>query len=128
MRYCAEVKGAPRGGLRRARHRKEIDPAFAAIVERDLACGRHENPTENPSYFTDAYFHRPEELAGELAEAGFRDVRVLAVEGPLWLGRHFARFWNDPPMRERMLDLLEKIEAEPSLQGASCHLMAVGLR
>ena len=37
------------------------DPVFAPIVERDLADGQHRNPTPNPIYFTDAFFHRPEE-------------------------------------------------------------------
>src|ERR1035441_9830470 len=38
------------------------DSAFAPILERDLSEGQHRNTTGNPSYFTDAFFHRPEEL------------------------------------------------------------------
>src|SRR3990167_8859221 len=37
------------------------DPPFAAMVEQDLKNGQHRNPTNNPEYFTDAYFHLPEE-------------------------------------------------------------------
>ncbi|MGA7320324.1 MAG: class I SAM-dependent methyltransferase, partial [Candidatus Sulfotelmatobacter sp.] len=44
---------------------------FAPILERDLAEGQHRNPTGNLNYFTDAFFHLPDELAGELTDAGF---------------------------------------------------------
>ena len=40
-----------------------VDPGFAAIAAADLRDGHHRNPTRHPSYFTTAYFHRPEDLA-----------------------------------------------------------------
>ena len=58
------------------------DPQFLEILMNDLSTGQHRNPTGNPDYFTTAYFHRPEELEDEMAEAGFRDTVVLAVQGP----------------------------------------------
>jgi hypothetical protein len=33
--------------------------------------------------------------------------------------------WSDPDRRQRLLDLVRTLEAEPSLLGASSHLMAV---
>jgi hypothetical protein len=36
-----------------------LEPGFEAIVERDLAEGRHRNPDTHPGWFTMAYFHRP---------------------------------------------------------------------
>ncbi|HET8648000.1 MAG TPA: class I SAM-dependent methyltransferase, partial [Vicinamibacteria bacterium] len=50
------------------------DPAFLDVVREDLRSGRHLNPTGRLEYFTTAFFHRPEELREELAEAGFADV------------------------------------------------------
>lgn len=63
------------------------DEAFAAIVERGLATGRHHypDPVGCPEWFTTAWFLRPDELRRELEGASLRVEAVLAVEGPLWL-------------------------------------------
>jgi ubiquinone/menaquinone biosynthesis C-methylase UbiE len=102
------------------------DPAFLPIVERDLEDGQHRNPTTNPIYFTDAYFHRPGELSREFLAAGFEVLAVLAIEGPGWLARDFDRLWNDPQQRERLLAAVCKVEREPSVLGATAHIMAIG--
>jgi hypothetical protein len=104
-----------------------VDPAFEAIVEGDLRDGVHRNPDPEgrPEWFTLAYFHQPDELCRELSVAGFADVQILAVEGP-------GSFWDggtaleDPVHREAVLRAIRRVEAEPSLLGASAHLMAVG--
>jgi ubiquinone/menaquinone biosynthesis C-methylase UbiE len=101
-------------------------PEFAPILDRDLAEGQHRNSTSNLTYFTNAFFHRPEELAGELSEAGFERVELLPIEGPGWLARDFDRLWNDPGQRERLLASLRKVEHEPALIGASSHILAIG--
>ena len=102
------------------------DPVFAPIVERDLEDGQHRNPTTNPIYFTDAYFHRPGELSREFLAAGFEVVAVLAIEGPGWLAPDFDRLWKDPQQRERLLSAVRKVEREPSILGATAHIMAIG--
>jgi len=102
------------------------DPMFAPIVERDLEDSQHRNPTDNPLYFTDAYFHRPGEMSRELLAAGFLVVEVVAIEGPGWLARDFDRLWNDPVQRERLLTVVRKIEREPSILGVTAHIMAIG--
>lgn len=102
------------------------DPAFARIVERDLEDSQHRNSTGNPLYFTDAYFHRPGELSRELLAAGFQVLEILAIEGPGWLARDFDRLWNDPAQRERLLNVVRKVEKEPSILGATSHIMAIG--
>lgn len=104
------------------------DPAFRSIVAGDLKTGRHENPTNHPDYFTTAYFHRPEELCEEVYEAGFGGVHVLAVEGPVWSAGGFEAAWADPAQRAALMECLEKTEREPSIQGASAHLLAIGRR
>lgn len=102
------------------------EPGFGAILDRDLAEGQHRNPTENLLYFTDAFLHRPDELAAEVSEAGFELVELVPVEGPGWLARDFERLWNDSRQRERLFALLHKVEHEPSLIGATSHMMAIG--
>jgi len=104
------------------------DPAFAPILERDLEDGQHRNPTGKPAYFTDAFFHRPGELAREVQAAGFQVLEVLPIEGAGWLARDFDRLWADLVQRERLLTAVRKMEREPSVLGASSHIMAIGLK
>ena len=102
------------------------DPAFAPILARDLEDGQHRNPTGNPVYFTDAYFHRPGELSREMLAAAFHVMEIVAIEGPGWLARDFDKLWSDPAQRERLLAALRKVEREPSILGATSHIMAIG--
>jgi SAM-dependent methyltransferase len=102
------------------------DPVFAPILARDLEEGQHRNPTTNPVYFTDAFFHRPGELSRDVLAAGFQLVELVAIEGPGWLARDFDRLWADPAQRERLLAAVRKVEREPSVLGASSHIMAIG--
>jgi ubiquinone/menaquinone biosynthesis C-methylase UbiE len=104
------------------------DPVFRKIVAGDLTSGQHRNPTENVHYFTTAFFHRPEELEAEIGEAGFEEVRVLAVEGPIWSAAQFSQAWGDPVQRGDLMKFLCLVEREPSVVGASAHLLAVGRR
>jgi ubiquinone/menaquinone biosynthesis C-methylase UbiE len=100
-------------------------PEFAAILQRDLAEGQHRNPTENPTYFTTAFFHRPAELAEEITEAGFLNPEVFSIEGPGWMAQDFERLWADETQRTRLLDCIRKVEREPEILGASSHLLAI---
>lgn len=101
---------------------------FRKIIAADLASGQHRNPTNNPFYFTTAYFHRPEDLAEEVRSAGFDDVETLGVEGPTWSAAQFPNVWNDPNQRQSLMGFLALVEREPSVKGASAHLMAVAHR
>ena len=102
------------------------DAAFQPILDGDLRSGQHRNPTNRPDYFTTAFFHHPDELRGEVAEAGFREEALLAVEGPTWLLPNLAERMEDVAKRAHLLSLLRRVETEPSLIGASAHLLAVG--
>jgi len=82
-RFASLLDGVARGFFQ--------DPEFRKIVAADLASGQHRNPWNHPAYFTTAYFHRAAELADETRNAGFRDVEILAVEGPVWSGARFRQ-------------------------------------
>ena len=115
-RFASMLDGLSTGSFR--------DAQFRQIVAVDLASGQHRNPTNQP-YFTTAYFHRPEDVAAELREAGFADVQILAVEGPAWCTALFAEAWHNPTLRKDLIEFLSAVEREPSILGASAHMIAV---
>lgn len=110
------------------KNRRLADPVFAKIVERDLLDGQHHNPTNNPEYFTDAYFHHPDELQAEVRESGFANVRIYAIEGPGWLLPDFDDWWNHDQKRAELMKIVRTVEAEPSLLGASAHFMVTAIK
>jgi hypothetical protein len=103
-----------------------LDPAFLRIRDQDLIDGQHRNPTGTLTYFTTAYFHRPEDLRVELQEAGFSDVMVVGVEGVAWMFSDFESRWADEALRQDMLNIARALEAEPSVVGVSAHLLGIG--
>ncbi len=107
-------------------HNLSLDPHFVAIRDQDLRDGQHRNPGNHPHYFTTAFFHTPDGLRSELEDAGFDEPHVLGVEGPGWLLSDFDARWHDPAQRDVMLDTARVLEAEPSVIGASAHLLGLG--
>lgn len=101
------------------------DPDFFAIVDRDLTDGMHLNVTNRPDWFITAYFHRPEEIEPEIAAAGLRFQGTIAVEGPGWFSQDLDAWLDDDAARERLLHILRRVEAEPSVLGSSAHLLSV---
>jgi ubiquinone/menaquinone biosynthesis C-methylase UbiE len=84
-----------------------------------LATGDHD-----PSLgFTDVHFHLPDELREEVAAAGFADVRVLGIEGPLWVAVD-AGGASEELFSGALLAAL-MTETEGSVLGANPHLLAV---
>lgn len=108
------------------RARALADPLFAAVCADDVATGDHRNPDGRPEWFTTAHFHHPDELREEVAVAGFQIDGVLAIEGPASFLRDEAWWLDDPERRERLLEAVRRVEREPSVLGASAHLLAVG--
>jgi ubiquinone/menaquinone biosynthesis C-methylase UbiE len=103
-----------------------LDPAFTRIRNQDLANGQHRNDTGRIDYFTTAYLHRPEDLRAELEAAGFGSPSVLGVEGPGWILTDFDERWNNAALQNNLVDVARALEAEPSVTGASAHLLGFG--
>ena len=105
-----------------------VNQGFEEIVERDVHDGQHRNPEPDarPEWFTTAYFHRPDELKHELEEAGLDVEAVLAVEGPAAFRPQLDAWLTDRTRKEILLRAIGRVEAEPSVLGASAHLLAVG--
>jgi hypothetical protein len=104
------------------------DPQFARIVQQDLRDGQHRNPTDRLDYFTTAYFHRPEELADEVAAAGLALNGVYGLEGPGWILADVPARMADPDRRAALLRVARMLETEPAVLGTSAHLLAVAQR
>ena len=119
-RFASALDGLVRGLTR--------NPLFRAIRDQDLRDGQHRNTTGNLDYFTTSYFHRPDDLLREIEAAGFRDTYVLGVEGPGWLLADLDERWNDDLLREDILAIGRRLEREPSIVGASAHLLAIAVR
>jgi SAM-dependent methyltransferase len=119
-RFAAVIDGLQKGYL--------PSPDFDTIVERVLRDGRHANPDRDERWFTTAYFHLPDDLAGEVRDAGF-DVRsLLAIESiGQWLQPDLDAWLDDPDRRDGLLRAIRAVETEPSMLGASPHLLAVGI-
>ncbi len=102
------------------------DPAFVEIIRRDLRDGQHRNPTDKP-YFTTAFFHHPDELYAEIAEAGFTVERFVAVEGPAMWTKGFENDWQDPARRELILEFVRTTEEEPAIVATGSHFLGIGV-
>ena len=99
------------------------EPGVLATVEAGLATGVF-RANEN-DLFTTAYFHRPDQLQDEISEAGFAVEGLFNIEGPGFLVAGFEDRWADAARRELMLHVARLVETEPTLMGASSHLLAV---
>ena len=102
------------------------DPQFMPIYEQDLRFGQHRNPTDDPRFFTTAFFHYPQELIDEVNESGFRLETLLAVEGPARLLKDFEQQWQNPSIQDKIMRITRLVESERTLWGVSPHIMAIG--
>jgi len=117
-RYAAVIDGLDSGFW--------DDPEFAELVVAELETGTHINATGNPSYFTTAYFHLPDDLRSELEDAGLERVEVVAVEGIGWAAGDLSERLDDAVKRAELLRLLELLEKEAPILGVSPHLLGIG--
>lgn len=116
-RYSSMLDGFHGGWLR--------IPDFITIMLQDLTDGQHRNPM-GKNYFTTAFFHLPDELEGEVREAGFQISDTLAMESfASWLPGLEEKL-ADPQFGDLLLGTIRRIEQDPSLLGGSPHLLAVG--
>ncbi len=101
------------------------DEVYMDMLRGELVKGEHHRPAKYPNFIAQAYFHTPEGLVGELAEAGFQVEKLLAIEGCVWFTPGLNEKWEDLPARERLLEILRLTEEEPSILGFSPHFLAV---
>jgi SAM-dependent methyltransferase len=101
------------------------DPRFEHIVEQDVTVGSHQNPDEVPGWFTTAYFHDPGRIHEDFEQAGCTVSEVIAIEGPTAGLADIEAWLDDAERRALLLRTIERVESEPSLLGASSHILVV---
>jgi ubiquinone/menaquinone biosynthesis C-methylase UbiE len=119
-RFASTIDGLLKGFL--------AEPEFERIVEQDLRDGRHSNPERRPEWFTTAYLHLPEELRDEVAAAGFGVEAFVGVEGPGAVLPDVDAWLDDPRRRAVLLRAIARVESQPSLLGASPHMLVIATR
>ncbi|MCJ7626390.1 MAG: class I SAM-dependent methyltransferase [Anaerolineaceae bacterium] len=100
-RFASTIDGLKSGYFR--------DPVFRDIMQRDLETGQHQNPTDNPAYFTDAFFHHPDELKAEVSDEGFEIAGLFAVEGISYIMESLDENWRDESLVSFCLKLSVKL-------------------
>jgi SAM-dependent methyltransferase len=106
------------------RHRI-FDDSFAEMIATDLATGQHRNDGQIPDSFTTAFFHYPDELRDEVAEAELDLIELVGLEGLSASEPDLAEQVLDDRKIERLLWAARQIEHEPTMLGVSAHLLAV---
>lgn len=101
------------------------DPGRADRTAQFLADGQYRNPGGDPASFTTSYFHRPEDLAGEITDAGLNLRQFVAPSGGVKLLPGLSELLDDPGQRDHVLSVLRLLEAEPSLMGMSQNFLAI---
>lgn len=101
-------------------------PGLRGEAPRFLADGIYRNPDGDVSGFTTSYFHRPEDLAAEVGDAGLRLEKIAGANGMVKLVLpDLSERLDDPPRREAVTSLLRLLETEPSVLGLSQNLVAI---
>lgn len=100
----------------------EVSEESERSLRRALATGLH----DPRSGFTTAYFHHPEELSGELGEAGLERVVVYGVEGPSAPALDNLPLDQAEPLLGSAIRAARLLETDPAMICASPHFLAVG--
>jgi SAM-dependent methyltransferase len=101
-----------------------LDATTEPLVRQALESGQHDKRLG----FTDVHLHSPSELAGELVEAGFRDIGVYGVEGPTWPTLDAHGIEHIERYLPAALACARLAEQDPALISASAHLLALASR
>ncbi len=90
------------------------------MIENTVKTGIH---TKKPMGLS--YFHKPKELGKEIRAAGFRNVDIRGVIGPVWLVRNLDKVWKNTQKRESLMRIVRLLEKEESVMGLSTHLLSI---
>lgn len=102
-----------------------LDPDVRRITDAEVVTGVHE-PCDR-DLFTLAYFHHPDEIVGEFADAGLTRAARYALEGGAWLFADRDGWLESGERTAALLEALRSVEQEPSLFGITSHLLTVAV-
>lgn len=75
--------------------------------------------------FTTSWCHTPDQLRSEVTTAGFTEVEVVGIEGPMG---HVVDHLDLPDKLDRAMAVARMTERVPDLMGTSPHLLALARR
>lgn len=101
----------------------ELDDNAALELSSLLSTGLH---LDDPQGFTSAYFHRPEELAQEMTDAGLLDVLILGIEGPITAAVDNAAADIAEAVLESAVVCAQLLEGDPAFLACNPHILGVG--
>lgn len=104
------------------------DPVFFRMITDEMTTGNHIRPKEYPRFIAESYFTTAEQMESEVAEAGFKLTKTIAVEGCIWFTPHLDEKWEDEASRERLLEIVRMTESEPEMMGMSPHFLVVATK
>ena len=104
------------------------DPDFFEILTRDLKTGYHRDTSKIQRYFTDAYFHFPQELVDELVEAKLEFTDLISVEAFGYLVPDLGAKLEDEGFRSNLLSTICLVERNRDIMGISSHFMGIATR
>jgi len=111
-------------GMLDAAMRGQLDDPTIPILQDVLETGLHDPRLG----FTTAYFHLPGELGDELRSAGFCDVEVYGIEGPMWPTLAVLGMEHLDDLLPSALACARATERDSAMIAASAHLLAVARR
>ncbi|MEU8238899.1 methyltransferase domain-containing protein [Actinoplanes missouriensis] len=101
------------------------EPEVRRITDAEIVTGVHQPFDQD--LFTLAYFHHPDEIVAEFAEAGLTGAERYALEGGAWLFADRDRWLEGDDRTVALLDALRSVEREASMFGISSHLLTVAV-
>jgi ubiquinone/menaquinone biosynthesis C-methylase UbiE len=102
------------------------DSEFIPIMREDIRTGHHIDTSTSKNYFTNTYFHHPDELPKEIGEAGFIFEKQIAVTSFGFTIPNIESKLRDVEFQHILLDTIRAVECEKSLMGISSHFIGIG--
>ena len=102
----------------------QLDDVTIPMLQDVLETGLHDPRLG----FTTAYFHLPEELGDEFRRAGFAEVEVYGIEGPMWTALDILGMEHVDDLLPSALACARALERDRALIAASAHLLALARR
>jgi hypothetical protein len=85
------------------------------MTKEEVTTGVRTNAPDWLHTFANAFFHHPDDLAAELADAGLLHERTLGVLGPAWLVPDLDAAGQDAEKRETLMEVARLLESESVL-------------
>ena len=101
------------------------DGNFEKILIDDLQTGIHLNPTQNPEYFTTAYFHTSSEIKSEISESGLKLDKLVAIESFGWFVDNLKEKSLDLNYMNKLQKIITMVETNEDILAMSPHIMAI---